>query len=533
MKKSNPIKILKFSTEQREAFLAEIQAALTPEQFEVIGEVVETFLKLTTDLDNKKVSVERLKEMVFGSKSEKAEKVFNKPPQEPPQKQPRGKRPGHGRIAHGSYTGAECIEVLHESLQEGEDCPKCGRGKLRRQKEPARTVTLTAQPLVGAVIHEMERLRCDACGAIYTAKAPSEVVLGKFDPSVGVVVGMMRYGSGMPAYRLARFQKSVGVPLPASVQWEQCQLTAKSMEPVLNHLQYLAAQSVLFHNDDTPMRVEEARKQIEAEVDGKRTGIFTTGIVCESHNPARIITLFFTGRQHAGENLAQVMDQRESGLEKPLHMCDGLNRNHPKNHDTELANCLAHSRRKFVEIRAAFPEESRRVVETFGVVYRVDNECKRERVDANERLKRHQRWSQPALEQLRADFTKAIENREIEPNSGLGKAIDYMETRWESLTTFLRIPGAPIDNNITERLLKSSILHRKNSLHYKTLNGAKVGDCYMSIIETCRANNENPMDYMLAVIKNAKAVEADPDHWIPWNYKDALNPKSANPPLPP
>lgn len=530
MKRPDPIKILKFTAQEREAFMAGIEAVTTPEQFEVFREVVETVLKMATKLDNKTASVARFKEMIFGSKSEKAKKLFTKPPR---QRCPGGKRPGHGRIGHDSYTGGRRVRVPHESLKEGEECPKCRRGKLRRQKQPARTVTLTAQPVVGADIHEMERLRCDTCGVVYTAKAPSEVVLGKFDPSVGVVVGMMRYGSGMPFYRLARFQESVGVPLPASVQWEQCLQTAKRMEPVINHLQYLGAQSFLFYNDDTPMRVEEARKQIEAEEDGKRTGIFTTAIVCQGHNPKWIISLFFTGRQHAGENLAQVMEKREEGLEKPLHMCDGLIRNSPKNYDTELCNCLVHARRKFVEIRAAFPEECKRVIETFSVVYQVESECQKQGVDANERLKQHQIWSQPELEKLNADFTEAIENRQIEPNSGLGKAIEYMQSRWDSLTSFLRIPGAPVDNNITERLLKSSILHRKNSLHYRTLNGAKVGDCYMSVIETCRANGVNPMDYMLAVVKNSKAVELDPDRWMPWNYKDALNPESATTPPPP
>jgi transposase len=530
MKKSDPIKFIKFSAEEREAFLAGVQAAISPEEFEVIGELADAVLQLATDLDNKKVSVHRLQGMVFGSKSEKASKrCRNKPPR---QARLRRKRPGHGRLAHGRYTGARRVDVPHESLQEGEECPKCRRGKLRRQKQPARTVTLTAQPPVAAVIHEMERLRCDTCGAIYTAKAPSEVIHGKFDPSVGVLVGMMRYGSGMPSHRLARFQESVGVPLPASVQWEQCQRTAQWMEPVFNHLQYLGAQSFLFYNDDTTMRVEEVRKQIQAQRDSKRKGIFTTGIVCEGHSPARIINLFFTGREHAGENLAQLLDKREGGLEKPLQMCDGLSCNHPGNHDTQLCNCLAHARRKFVDIQGVFPGECEQVVEAYGVVYQVESECKMEGVDAIERLRRHQIGSQPALEKLRADFAEATKNRQIEPNSALGKAIGYMETRWEPLTTFLRIPGAPVDNNITERLLKSSILHRKNSLHYRTLNGAKVGDCYMSVIETCRANGVNPMDYMMAVVKNSKAVEEDPDRWMPWNYKNPLNPQSPNTPPP-
>ncbi len=78
----------------------------------------------------------------------------------------------------------------------------------------------------------------------------------------------------------------------------------------------------------------------------------------------------------------------------------------------------------------------------------------------------------------------------MEPNSGLGKAISYMLRQWPALTLFLREPGAPLDNNLCERALKKAILHRKNSLFYKTLNGAEVGDLYMSLIHTCELKSE-------------------------------------------
>ena len=60
-----------------------------------------------------------------------------------------------------------------------------------------------------------------------------------------------------------------------------------------------------------------------------------------------------------------------------------------------------------------------------------------------------------------------------------------MLKHWQKLTLFLRVPGPPLDNNICERALKMAIRHRKNSLFYKTLRGAAVGDLYMSLIHTC------------------------------------------------
>ena len=74
------------------------------------------------------------------------------------------------------------------------------------------------------------------------------------------------------------------------------------------------------------------------------------------------------------------------------------------------------------------------------------------------------------------------------------QTIRDMQDRWQELTQFLRVPGAPLDNNATERILKRSILHRKNSLFYRTQRGAEVGDLFMSLVQTCRANQVNPFD---------------------------------------
>ncbi len=125
-----------------------------------------------------------------------------------------------------------------------------------------------------------------------------------------------------------------------------------------------------------------------------------------------------------------------------------------------------------------------------------------------------------------------MDQKKIEPNSALGGAVKYTLKRWSTLTMFLKVPGAPIDNNEAERLLKNAILHRKNSLHYRTQRGADVGDTFMTVIETCRANGVNPFDYMMAVVRNPEAVRADPGRWMPWNYEQATAGESGDPPTP-
>ena len=116
----------------------------------------------------------------------------------------------------------------------------------------------------------------------------------------------------------------------------------------------------------------------------------------------------------------------------------------------------------------------------------------------------------------------AVGGHKTEPNSGLGKAISYLLNHWQKLTLFLRQAGAPIDNNIVERALKKAILNRKNALFYKTLNGAGVGDLFMSLIHTCELNGANPFDYLTELQRHAAELKGNPAEWMPWNYRETL-----------
>jgi len=273
-------------------------------------------------------------------------------------------------------------------------------------------------------------------------------------------------------------------------------------------------------NDDTTMRVGALRRQIRAETKPERTGIFTTGIVASAQDHP--IALFFTGRQHAGENLDPVLRQRQADLPPPLQMCDGLSRNEPQEFKTILGGCLAHGRRPFVDAIPNFPEECRHVLESVRTVYRFDAQTQADGLSPEARLHFHQTYSQPVMDDLQSWLRNQIGEKRVEPNSGLGQAISYMLGHWEPLTLFLRRPGAPLDNNVCERALKMAIMHRKNSLSYKTERGAQVGDLFMSLIHTCRLNRVNPFDYLMALVGQPKEVRAHPEQWLPWNFREAL-----------
>lgn len=513
---------------ERSSFLDAVRPGVSAEHFKRIGAMTEAFAELLDLFNEQGVSLERLRKIAFGAGTEKTASICAAPPSDSTQSkagQRRGKGKGHGRQGARAYTGARRFRVSHPTLRAGQICPDCQKGKLRSQPQPASAIHLQGQPPITASIHEMEVLRCSLCGRTFTAPLPAEASLEKYDPSVGVMVGLLRYGSGFPFYRLAQWQADLGVPLPASTQWELVDEVARAMEPVVEQLALRAAQAPTVYNDDTTMRVGQLRQEIQREEKPKRTGIFTSGVVAEPTDHP--IVLFFTGRQHAGENLKKVLVRRAKELPPPLQMCDGLSRNAPKDFETILACCLAHSRRGFIDVASHFPEECRYVLETLRTVYRCDALAKEQGLNAEERLRLHQARSQPVMEELKAWLHRQIDEKRVEPNSSLGGAIKYMQDHWVELTRFLHQPGAPLDNNICERVLKTAILHRKNSLSYKTERGALVGDIFMTIIQTCRLNRINPFEYVMALAQHTAEVKADAARWLPWNFSDAIKP--ANP----
>jgi len=402
---------------------------------------------------------------------------------------------------------------------------------------PGIFIFFMGQAPIIAELFEQEKLRCNGCGEVFTAKLPEGIGEEKYDPTAGSMLSLMRYGSGFPLYRFQKLEGNLGIPFPVANQWEVLAKVAARIGPVFWELIRLAAQGQVLYIDDTVMRILEISKEMaqrkllpkpeekegdedEAGKEKERTGIFTSAVVSEAEGHR--IALFFTGTKHAGENLAVVLAQREKDLAPPIKMSDGLDRNTPKDTPVVDSNCLTHGRRNFVKIVEDFPPECRFVIECVKGVYEIEAEAKERGLPPEERLGLHKEKSGPIMEALELWLEWKIEGKVIEPNSSLGQAIKYMRKRWARLTLFLRVAGAPIDNNLAERLLKMAIIHRKNSYFYKTLNGARVGDILMSVINTARLEGVNAFEYLTELQRHADRVRAKPGDWLPWNYKATL-----------
>jgi transposase len=496
---------------------------LSAEDREKLKGAVETLAFLTQELEAKGTSIKRLRNLLFGASTEKTSRIAGVATKV--KGKAKKKRKGHGRNGAAAYTGAEKVKVPHESLKRGDPCPECHKGKVYPLSDPSVLVRVTGMAPIQAKVYECDRLRCNLCLKVFTAKTPGGVGGKKYDETVAAMIGLLKYGTGLPFNRLEKLQKGFGIPLPAATQWEQVRDAAVPMMPAYAELVHRAAQGKVLHNDDTTAKIlelmvqtkDEAMKDDDAD---ERTGMFTTGIVSvgDGHRTA----LFFTGRKHAGENLEKVLAERAEELGPPIQMCDLLSRNTSGDFETIVAGCMSHSRRRYVDVVDNFPDEVRHVLEELKKVYKNDAVAQKKKMTDEERLAFHQAKSGPVMEKLDEWLTALIEEKKVEPNSGLGEAIDFMQRHWDKLTLFLREPGAPLDNNIVERALKKSIMHRKNSLFYKTQNGARVGDMYMTFIHTSELNGVDPFDYLVALQRHADEVSLNPGDWMPWNYRETM-----------
>jgi transposase len=361
-------------------------------------------------------------------------------------------------------------------------------------------------------------MRCNTCLTRFQTPIPEEIKnAAKYDVSCATTLAIGRYSMGLPMHRMEQTQAHHGIPMKDATQWDLLRGLYDTVYPACDALGEYAANGGLMLYDDTPGRI------LENQARGMPTHTTAFISVHEEHK----IHLFFTGTNHAGKNADAILAKRSTD-ESVIAMMDASPCNIPKKMNAGLTArfilcfCLVHGRRKFFEIFGAFDKECDFVLDVIGQVFANDAWCKENKLTPEARLIYHQTHSKPLMEALRIWLHNQLAYESSEPNSGLGEAVRYMLRHWIPLTTFLRVAGAPLDSSWAERAIKIAIRHRRNSLFYKTLRGAQVGDCLMSLIYTCTQNGMNPYDYLNTLQRYGPEVKANPGQWLPWNYMQTV-----------
>ncbi len=237
MKQPKPQR-MEVSMEALEAILEQARTRpLSEEQYEQLKGVLNTLGRLTQELEKKRTSIHRLRKLLFGPQSEKTEDVLKQKKQKHDDasrkddssrrdgsgKGKKKKRKGHGRNGADAYQGAERVKLSHESLNAGDPCPKTDcTGKVYRSVDtPGVIVRIKGLPPLSATVYELEKLRCNLCGTVFTAEAPEAVGEEKYDETAVSMIGCLKYGAGFPFKPVGEARRAPRYP-PAGIDPMGC-----------------------------------------------------------------------------------------------------------------------------------------------------------------------------------------------------------------------------------------------------------------------------------------------------------------------
>ena len=519
-------KVTKVSQQQMDDFLAAILASnLSEKNAEFAKMLIHGNAWLVRQLELGQLSIAKLRKLFQIQGSEKGSN--RKPKHDPASSDNKGSSTtedtkGHGRNSADAYQGAAIVEVDHPELNPGDTCPaEACDGRLYEMSEPGTFVQVTGAPLASATRYNMQKLRCAICEIIYTAPLPEGVSDKKYDANFIAMLMINKYFMSVPLYRQDRLQNHLGIPLPASTQWDLMVAHEPMLKALYKAIAQDAANGLALCYDDTSVKIMSEIKAAKLAQKGEKNQhtCFTTGIV-SLHEDHRAY-LYITDNRTAGKCIAEIMALRDAKLDPPIMMCDALSANIPQGISEDLyilSFCLVHARRQFYELPNGYDDLADKVIGLIGTIY--DHEAHTKGYSPEKRLAYHQEKSTPVMEELKA-YLEA-QKLEFEPNSVPGKAIDYILNRWTQLSQFLRQIHAPLDTNIVERALKLVIQVRKSSMFYKTLSSAAFASYVQSALYSAAQNEINPCDYMCALIENESAVIQTPNAWLPWHYQETL-----------
>ena len=459
-----------------------------------------TFVYVMLSLQNAKTSIKRFQRMLFGHRTEHKRNVLERaaaaddsrvPDASPSRCRPtaghgagaqaRARRPGHGRNAAQAYSGAPIVECEHPELEPGDRCPQCDKGKVY-DSPPKSLVKVVGQAPLGATVYKVQRLRCRLCDAIFTAPLPAAVAsLPKYDSSCASMIAMLRYGNGMPHFRLEGLQASLYIPLPDATQWDIVVQGRAAPRAVFEELIRQAAQAPLLHSDDTPMKVLSLMAERErAEAGGVKPvakAINTSGIVAvlQDDEQQRKVVLFFTGHAHAGKNMERVLAHRAQELaagDADVRRAGGQRRRRVHHHPGQLPGPWAAPGGR---CRRAIPRG--RPPRHRGPGRGLQARCARAARTScrpSSACRSTRQHSKPIMEDLHTLDDRAVRaapgRTQFRP--GQGAALPAQALGASSRCSCAR-PARPLDNNLCEQVLKRAILHRKGSMFYKTVTGRR------------------------------------------------------------
>ena len=402
--------------------------------------------------------------------------------------------------------------VVHDIADEDKVCDCCG-GDLHQMGEDKSEQLEYIPAKVKVIEHVRPKYSCRHCEQTGTevnikqAPVPASPIPKSFaTPSLLAQVISHKFHYGLPLYRQETVFKQHGIELSYKTMSSWVLRCADLLKPVYERLQAELLQQSAIQADETPIKViDEDKAKCYMWVyctgsDSPKTNSLLPNIVLYDYQASR-----------AGACVIDYLKGYQGYLQ-----CDGY-AGYEQTQAT-LVGCMAHARRRFMDAKKAAKAKSGKAdmaLNLFQQLYNIERTIK----DNNAGDKRQVRQSKaiPILNKLKAYLDKSV--TQTLPKTTLGEAISYTLKQWPKLTRYVEEGNLNIDNNRAERAVKPFVIGRKNWLFAKTSNGATSSAILYSLVETAKANNLMPFDYLHHVLKElpSRHPETAIDDLLPWN----------------
>jgi hypothetical protein len=424
-------------------------------------------------------------------------------------------RANGGRYGFADYSNAPTITHEVPNYKPGDCCTSCGCGRYYFGEEQ-RSLAMTGGPIVQVTRHKKKVLRCNCCGNIKIN--PKKIIKWSNEARSAIVLHKI---FGMPWHRMSRIQELCGLPIAVSTFWHQAEAVwAEAGKYIVRVLYQYSAESPTLDTDDTGNKIIDVLQAQKELPEAERRACHTTAM-CALYGEFKI-NLYITSLNYCRQNWLELFKQRQNP-NKPVIMTDASSQSLPpeeKKKQVESAVCLGgHGKRKIEAFRDTFPLECDFFLQQIKQLYVNEHACKLLTADA--RLAYHQEHSTAIIQAIYSKIEELFAQKQVEPNSDFGGVLKYWLRHRKGLTAFLRVPQAKLDNNWAEFALRLMALYRNASLFFKTQRSATIMNDLFSIVSTCEANKINAFAYLNWLQVNWQAVQAEPQHYLPWHFKEA------------
>ena len=428
--------------------------------------------RLSLEIEQLEAFLDRTRRAFEGKLSEKRARDSETAPR-PPQR-------GHGPRPQPKLPVDEQIYSL---LEGDRACPACG-GQLEEmigQFEDSDEITVVRQHY-RMLRQRRQKYRCRCNGAVVTAPGPLKLIPGgRYSIEFAVEVAAAKYLDHLPLDRQRRMMSRQGLEVDTQTLWDQIETLQRYLRPSYAALLGHILSRGQIGADETWWRVMDTKSS-------KRWWdwcLATEDAVFHQIHPSRS---------------SAVVEELLRGYDGVV-MTDGyaaydtLARAGPVKH----AHCWAHVRRKYIEIEEHYPQAAAEILERIGELYRIESTVPDIPDSAELRTRVRDQQSRVVVAGIR-DWAFA---QRSSPRSALRDALDYMLKLWPGLTRFLDDPQVTLDNNGTERALRSVVIGRKNHFGSRSVRGTQVAAVYYSLLDTARLCGLDPKDYLLKAAQAA------------------------------